>query len=238
MRWKLFVPASLALLALGLSAQYSRHQLDQPKTLTSVETLFNDDGSLKATTYIRRTWRADGSEASDSVRVVNGLPTDTHTRTIRDHATMRSMSLYFDLGVVTIARLPETTTHDLHVRAEDCSARVSEVGVAADDDPFLRVVSDGEIRRTLRFDPGLGCQIVETVVEASGRIVSRTEVKSMTDGTDETLFRMDPDLKPVTRVGLMQAFEAKYDAPLFDGPVAEGIVSNLDATNPLLLDED
>lgn len=226
---------SLVGFILSKTVAQDAHSIAGPKTVTIAETTRRADGSVSAVRVTRKTWRSDGSSASDTISTVLPEGLKIRTRSVRDLGARREITMFLDLGVKMAGELPERAVHRDHTSLSDCGKHAKTVGSPADGDLFLRrtVYSDGSL--TQRFDPSLGCEPVKHKrISESGVVYSEAEVIASADGPDESLFADDPSLQLVSRVEFLARYESIYGRPFFVDPDAAAQQSARDVANPLI----
>ena len=213
------------------------HSIENPKTLTFSRILNEADGSMRTSELLLKTWAKNGSTASNSFITSVQTGDVRHSGIIRDTEALEHYQNFNYLGVTLVEAIPEQLSHAQHRSIEECRERMDDFGTSVNGNEFVREsVEDGNVT-VRKYDPDLGCDLVEFTTTASdGTVLSSQKIIDSVDGVDDSLFAIGPSLKKVTRAELLDAYRERFGRDMIPASVADKL-RQLDSTRPTILDD-
>jgi len=138
------------------------------------------------------------------------------------------------VGLRLVHALSEESVHASHMNAGDCVVLADKAGAAVDGDLLLRRQLKGDTLLTRRFEPALGCTAVEYTLTRGGEPITERKIVQRNEGTDDSLFAIDPSIVATSRGAFFDAYESKYGRPLIGNSAVAAKQRALDVTHPLL----
>lgn len=228
----LMLSAAAAVASMALAD--SQHVIAEPSTLTIQELRYETDGSVASSLVARRTWRRDGSWALDTLSSVSSTGQTNHTRVVHDVAGRRKTTVYYDLGLRLVHPMSDEAVHASHMNTADCATLAEKAGTAVDGDPLLREQLKEDALLTRRFEPELGCTAVEYTLTRNGEPITERKIVQRDQGTDESLFTIDPSIVATSRGSFFDAYENMYGRPFIGNAAVTANQRAMDVTHPLL----